>query len=265
METPNLNPSRNIEKFKTAEVNLIVKGALSKFKGFGENIASYYDKEKFRNEYQSILKTIEDYDRKLSSGDDNKQKASSGFLEYKNGLLFFGEDYRRYTNFPEQNRFYRQTIYSFLDEKDPNIENAGKIFSSLKPFKQYSEESFGQNKFEVEFKKEQPILSTRLKEYIEQVLFSEQGQKLIIKAPIGDDQDLLGEKALQFAPVKSVLSAHDVINTNLRSKFSFYFGNGDNIPINAKIWVLFDNLNKDSEDYYKKQGSIVIDWSEETN
>jgi hypothetical protein len=269
MEVPDFKPGKNIEKIKTVGTSLFVKGATSTFRGFGDYIATYYDTNKIdRKELESILDIVDSYDTgfKLSEA---KSDISSGFLEQKDGAIFFGEHYPEYTKFPEQNRFYRQNIYAYLDKEDPQIKNAGKIFSAIKPFRQYPDKKLGgkEGKFEVSYE-EGPVIeiNEKLMRDITNILDSDNpDKKLIIKAFPKEGESILGEQALQYPPIKALLHVYDNLEGKQHENFSLFFGDPKfgGWWNKKKILILLKDFEKKStEEYYKEMESIVINWTD---
>jgi hypothetical protein len=96
MTPDNFQPGKKLENFETTKTNLYVMGALSRFKGFGGIIASYFDKDKLKGEDQlKMIRLLDEWDKQVV--EKNNDKISSGFIEQKDGKIFFGENSPRYT------------------------------------------------------------------------------------------------------------------------------------------------------------------------
>jgi hypothetical protein len=264
MTPDNFQPGKKLENFETTKTNLYVMGALSRFKGFGGIIASYFDKDKLKGEDQlKMIRLLDEWDKQVV--EKNNDKISSGFIEQKDGKIFFGENSPRYTQFPQQNRFYRQTVYSWVENFNSDYINAGKIFSAMKPFKQYEEQSSGQEPLEISYKKEGLQTPEKLMNILNQILEPENlGKKLFIKAYPENEETLLAEKALEYEPVKIVMNAFDELSPEKRKNFSLFFGDPDawGISGNQKVTILLTEIRKSLEDYYLSKGNIFVEWKD---
>ncbi len=267
MNLDNFQPGKKLEKFETTKANLYVMGALSKFKGFGDIIASYYDKEKINGtEELKMIRKLLEWDKQII--ENEKSLISSGFIEQKDGSIFFGENTPKYTQFPEQNRFYRQAVYSWIDNSDPDYINAGKIFSAMKPFKQYSEQSSGQEPMEVLYEKEGLQTPEKLKEILDQILGKNKLEKLFIKAYPETNDLVYAEKVLEYLPVRTVMNAFDTLSAEQRQDFSLFFGDPHSwggLSNDKKITILLKEMDKSYEDYYLSKGNIFINWKDIIN
>ncbi len=272
MEEFKPNLENNIEKFKKAEVNLFIKGALSEFQGFGNYIATYGEKELLENnkeELQVILDDIGTWDKIVG----NEGNVSTGFIKQKSNKLYFGENYPQFTKFPQEYRNYRQTAYSIIDYNDPNIGNAGKIFSALKPFKEYNKKEIGKDKTEVIYDNSEIEIPIALKESLLEVFnSSDNDKKLIINAIVEPGEELLGDNAVNHPIVKKVLFFLDTLTKEQRKNFSLFFGDPQqwNIYNDSKVIILFKGFGESSErqkkheEYYISKGAVIKNWEDFT-
>lgn len=131
---------------------IAVIGALSKFKGFGDNIAS---SKAFSKDLNNV-RAIAEIDKSFSSFYDSYPDVYHSLFQYfafpktiaNNGCFLIIRGRKKFTAFPEQNRFYDRREYFYCNLKS-EIDSIDFLFS-IPDIAQYETEQLGQiNEFEI--------------------------------------------------------------------------------------------------------------------
>lgn len=146
IDLPQLEEKLELNKMQQTEFYIAIIGAISKFKGFGENIAS---SQSFSNDIKQV-RAISEIDKEVASFYDNYPSPYLDLPQWfgfpkkiadTNCFLIIRAK-KKFTAFPEQNRFYdrREYFYFNLDNDINSID----FSASIPEMVQYETEQLGQ-------------------------------------------------------------------------------------------------------------------------
>lgn len=194
------------------KINKLVSGALTRFRGYGDFIASTGGAEKtmrmieFAGRMKSAISGI-------FNSDDLCRKYPHFWFACGTEKTFLILHQERYTRFPENNRFYDQNIFAWMNTAELEKVNLGDFFSSAKLFQQYSEEQLGKLPDLTEIEHQETSVSRTLVDKLSATV--SENKKLLIEIST-DELEIKDNDALNFHPFKKLFYALSVLPIDIR-------------------------------------------------
>jgi hypothetical protein len=253
------NEASNLERPKIVEIPRIVSGSFSNKPGEAGYISFTTNPNflKVPELYGQVNKITTDLEIACN------RRNTAGILRSNNGKVFFGVTSPAYTQFPSVNRAYPQTCITYADSGNPL---AGNIFSGSKMFGDYTKEQFERND---KAEKSGETISAQAEvsksiEVPEKLIFAVKehlatGKPLFIQD--GSSPKLEGNTILDHEPIKTLLCLYDKLPSELKEKYSLYFGPLGKIPP-AAVNLFLEPLTDQEKAFYEKQGHSVTNWED---